>query len=133
MSWGDGTVSGAAPTATPPGGGRLEATGASGDDGGGRRLTQGAPADSAWVEAVIDEELGAFLDSGPTEAELARAQTSRRASFVRGVELIGGFRGKPNVLAQSEVYLGAPTATCGRSRTSSTPRPPTSGPPPSSG
>ena len=64
--------------------------------------------DLAAVEAVLDEELRAFLESGPTAAELARAQTSQRASFVRGVERIGGFGGKSDVLAASEVYLGSP-------------------------
>ena len=60
------------------------------------------------VEAVLDEELRALLESGPTAAELARAQTSQRASFVRGVERIGGFGGKSDVLAAGEVYLGSP-------------------------
>ena len=64
--------------------------------------------DLAAVEAVLDEELRAFLESGPTAAELRRAQTSQRASFVRGVERIGGFGGKSDVLAASEVYLGSP-------------------------
>ena len=64
--------------------------------------------DLAEVEAVLDEELDAFLASGPTEAELARAQASTRASFIRGVERIGGFGGKSDVLAASEVYLGSP-------------------------
>ena len=64
--------------------------------------------DLAAVEAVLDEELRAFLDSGPTAAELARAQTRQRASFVRGVERIGGFGGKSDVLAASEVYFGRP-------------------------
>ncbi len=64
--------------------------------------------DLAEVEAVLDEELEAFLASGPTGAELARAQASTRASFIRGVERIGGFGGKSDVLAASEVYLGSP-------------------------
>ena len=64
--------------------------------------------DLAAVEAVMEEELRTFLESGPTESELARAQTSQRASFVRGVERIGGFGGKSDVLAASEVYLGSP-------------------------
>ncbi len=64
--------------------------------------------DLAEVEAVLDEELEAFLASGPTAAELARAQASTRASFIRGVERIGGFGGKSDVLAASEVYLGSP-------------------------
>ncbi len=64
--------------------------------------------DLAAVEAALDEELRAFLESGPAAAELARAQAGRRASFVRGVERIGGFGGKSDVLASSEVYLGSP-------------------------
>ncbi len=64
--------------------------------------------DLAALEAVLDEELRAFLDEGPTAAELARAQTRQRASFVRGVERIGGFGGKSDVLAASEVYRGSP-------------------------
>ncbi len=64
--------------------------------------------DLAEVEAVLEEELQAFLASGPTAEELARAQASQRASFIRGVERIGGFGGKSDVLAASEVYLGSP-------------------------
>ena len=64
--------------------------------------------DLAEVEAVLEEELQAFLASGPTAEEVARAQASQRASFVRGVERIGGFGGKSDVLAASEVYLGSP-------------------------
>ena len=64
--------------------------------------------DAAAVEAAVEEELRAFLESGPAPAELARAQTGRRASFIRGVERIGGFGGKSDVLAASEVYLGRP-------------------------
>ena len=64
--------------------------------------------DLAALEAVLDEELRGFLDQGPTAAELARAQTRQRASFVRGVERIGGFGGKSDVLAASEVYRGSP-------------------------
>ena len=60
------------------------------------------------MESVLDEESQAFLESGPTAPELMRAQASQRASFVRGVERIGGFGGKSDVLAPSEVYLGSP-------------------------
>jgi len=60
------------------------------------------------VEAALEGELQAFLDSGPTEVELARAQASRRANFIRGVERIGGFGGKSDVLAASEVYRDSP-------------------------
>ena len=67
-------------------------------------------ADVAAVEAALDEELERFLADGPTAAEIARVQTGTRADFVRGVERIGGFGGKSDILAQSAVYLGSPDA-----------------------
>ncbi len=67
-------------------------------------------ADPAAVEAALDQELARFLRDGPTPAELARVQTGTRADFVRGVERIGGFGGKSDILAQSAVYLGSPGA-----------------------
>lgn len=60
--------------------------------------------DPAQVEAAIDEELDRLIAEGPTAEELARAQTSVRARFVRGVERIGGFGGKADVLAQCAVF-----------------------------
>jgi zinc protease len=66
--------------------------------------------DLAHVEAVLDEEVRAFLERGPTGTELEVAQTQHRASFVRGVERIGGFGGKSDILAKSQVYGGRPDA-----------------------
>ena len=62
------------------------------------------------MEKAIREELAALLKDGPTAAELERVKTQRRAGFVRGVERIGGFGGKSDVLAQGEVYAGNPEA-----------------------
>jgi zinc protease len=67
-------------------------------------------ADLAAVEKAIDEELAKFLDKGPTADELQAAKTQYVAGFVRGVERIGGFGGKSDVLASSEIYGGAPDA-----------------------
>jgi zinc protease len=64
--------------------------------------------DLARVEKAIRDELAALLKDGPTAAELERVKTQRRASFIRGVERIGGFGGKSDVLAQGEVYAGNP-------------------------
>ncbi|HVF34119.1 MAG TPA: insulinase family protein, partial [Candidatus Saccharimonadia bacterium] len=64
--------------------------------------------DPAKVEAAIAEELARFLKDGPTADELERAKTQVRAGFVRGVERIGGFGGKADVLAECQVYLGNP-------------------------
>lgn len=62
--------------------------------------------DIATVERAIDEELQRFLDKGPTKDELKRVRTQYRAGFIRGVERIGGFGGKSDILAQNAVYAG---------------------------
>ncbi len=64
--------------------------------------------DLAAVEKTLDEELARFIKEGPTEEELAKIKTRNRARFVRGVERIGGFGGKSDILAQNEVYGGSP-------------------------
>jgi zinc protease len=64
--------------------------------------------ESARVEAIIDEELARLMKDGPTRAELAQAKTQFRAGFIRGVERIGGFGGKSDVLASCAVYTGDP-------------------------
>ncbi len=66
--------------------------------------------DLAAVEEAIDEELQRFLAEGPTGEELARIQTELRADLLRGIERIGGFGGKSDILALSEVYGGSPDA-----------------------
>jgi zinc protease len=65
--------------------------------------------DPARVEAIIDEELARLLRDGPTRAELAQAKTQYRAGFIRGIERIGGFGGKSDVLAECAVYTGDPS------------------------
>ena len=62
----------------------------------------------ARVEAAIDEELARLVAEGPTDAELEQARTVLRAGFVRGVERIGGFGGKADVLARCAVFEGEP-------------------------
>ena len=66
--------------------------------------------DPAKVERALDEELRRLLAGGPTAAELQRAKTLTRAGFIRGVERIGGFGGKSDVLARGEVFAGRPDA-----------------------
>jgi len=66
--------------------------------------------DLTKVERAVDEELARFLRSGPTPAELARVKTQYRAGFIRGIERIGGFGGKSDVLAQGQVFAGRPDA-----------------------
>ena len=66
--------------------------------------------DLAQVEKELDEELARFLKEGPTAEELERVKAQYEASFVRGIERIGGFGGKSDRLAQSQVFLGSPDA-----------------------
>lgn len=60
------------------------------------------------IEKVMDEELAKLLKSGPTEKELKKIKTQYFARFIRGIERIGGFGGKSDILAQNMVYGGSP-------------------------
>jgi len=66
--------------------------------------------DLSAVESALREELDRFLADGPTAEEMRRIKTQFRAGFLRGVERIGGFGGKSDVLAQGEVYAGDPAS-----------------------
>jgi len=59
------------------------------------------------VENIIDEELQKVLQNGVTPAELERAKTRQFSNFVKGLERIGGFGGKSDVLAQNETFSGS--------------------------
>src|SRR5687767_157210 len=60
----------------------------------------------ADVERAIDEELERFLRKGPTSEEMERVKTSFFAHFIRGMERIGGFGGKSDILANYQVFTG---------------------------
>jgi len=69
--------------------------------------------DLGKVEQAVGEELARFLDQGPTADEVARGVTQRIAGFVRAVEKVGGysaggFFGKADILARSQVHGGRP-------------------------
>jgi zinc protease len=64
--------------------------------------------DLTKVERAVNEEMARLLRTGPTPSELARVKTDFRADFIRGVERIGGFGGKSDVLAQGTVFAGRP-------------------------
>lgn len=64
--------------------------------------------DLARVERAVNEEMARFLEDGPTPRELDRVKAQSYAGFVRGVERIGGFGGKSDILATSQTYLGSP-------------------------
>ncbi len=64
--------------------------------------------DLAKIEQAIDEELATLLAEGPTEEEVNRIRVGYISNFIRGIERIGGFGGKSDILAQNEVYGGSP-------------------------
>ncbi|TDJ45930.1 MAG: insulinase family protein [Gammaproteobacteria bacterium] len=60
------------------------------------------------IEAAIGEEIERFIEKGPTRKELKRVKIRQRAGFIRGIERVGGSRGKAGVLARHQVYAGSP-------------------------
>ena len=64
--------------------------------------------DLSKVEKMIDEELATLLKNGPTEKELQRVKTQYFAGFILGIERIGGFGGKSDILASNMTYGGTP-------------------------
>jgi zinc protease len=64
--------------------------------------------DVAKVERVLDEEIARLVNEGVSETELEQARTVFEAGFIRGVERVGGFGGKSDVLAECAIYTGDP-------------------------
>ncbi|TLM77632.1 M16 family metallopeptidase [Microbulbifer harenosus] len=62
------------------------------------------------VEKLLDKELREFARSGVNDDELRRIKQSEFAGLVKGLEKIGGFGGKSDILASSEFYYGDPGA-----------------------
>ena len=63
---------------------------------------------STNVENTINEVLSEFLEFGLTEKELKRAKASYLSNFIKGMERIGGFGGKSDILASNTVYFDDP-------------------------
>ena len=64
--------------------------------------------DPAKVEAMMHEVLDDFRRNGPTEEEMKRVRAKNYSGFIKGIERIGGFGGKSDILAQNAVYAGDP-------------------------
>ncbi|MFA3782153.1 M16 family metallopeptidase [Melioribacteraceae bacterium 4301-Me] len=64
--------------------------------------------ETSRVEKEIIEELTKLLNYGPTEKELKKMKTQYFANFIRGLERVGGFGGKSDILAQNMVYGNSP-------------------------
>ena len=60
------------------------------------------------IEKVVTDEIARFAKEGPTAAELERAKTKWEFQFVTGLERIGGFGGKADLLGQYNTFLGNP-------------------------
>jgi zinc protease len=60
------------------------------------------------IERVIGEEIARLAKDGPTVEELDRARTKHESAFISGLERIGGFGGKADILNQYNVFLGDP-------------------------
>ncbi|MDI1325550.1 MAG: pitrilysin family protein [Brevundimonas sp.] len=72
--------------------------------------TAKAGGDLNRIEAIVDEEMARLLRDGPTAEELERVRTQTAAGYIRGLERIGGFGGKSDLLAQSQVFFDDPAA-----------------------
>ncbi|MFB3789174.1 MAG: M16 family metallopeptidase [bacterium] len=64
--------------------------------------------DLAVIEKAVNEEMDTFLRFGPSEEELIRVKNEYVSNFVRGIEQIGGFGGKSDILISNQVYAGDP-------------------------
>jgi zinc protease len=60
------------------------------------------------VERIVDEEIARIAQQGPTPQEVEAAKAELEAAFVNGLQRIGGFGGKADLLNRYNTYLGAP-------------------------
>ncbi len=60
------------------------------------------------IEGIITDEIDRFAKAGPTAEELSRARTKWETQFITGLERIGGFGGKSDLLNQYNTYFGDP-------------------------
>ncbi|MBV9925303.1 MAG: insulinase family protein [Acidobacteria bacterium] len=63
---------------------------------------------AAQLEEAIKTELEKFKANPPTAAELERAYNSREASFIYGIQTVGGFGGKNDQLNSYATFLKNP-------------------------
>ncbi|MGH9457616.1 MAG: M16 family metallopeptidase [Thermoanaerobaculia bacterium] len=73
--------------------------------------------DPAVVEREMDAAIAELVETGPEADDLQRAQSRALSSFLRGIERLGGFGGRSDVLAESATYGGSPDAYLDRLET----------------
>ena len=64
--------------------------------------------DPASVEEAMDEVMDTFIKRGPNRKLLEAEKTKALAGFIRGIQRIGGFGGKSDLLATCQTYTGNP-------------------------
>jgi zinc protease len=64
--------------------------------------------DPAVAEREMDAVISDLNDTGPSAAELERAQSRILGDFARGMERLGGFGGRSDILAESMTFEGTP-------------------------
>lgn len=74
------------------------------------QVTAKPAGDLAAIEKAVNEEMQKLFVVPPAQDELDRVRTQIFAQFIRGAERIGGFGGKSDILARSEVFEGSPDA-----------------------
>ena len=62
------------------------------------------------LERGINQVVQNFIKRGPNSKRLANTKTSLQAAWIKGLQRVGGFGGKSDILANGEVYLGNPHA-----------------------
>jgi len=67
-----------------------------------------AGVDPAIVEQSMDEVMETFIKKGPSAKLLKAEKTKAIAGFIRGIQRIGGFGGKSDLLATCQTYTGNP-------------------------
>jgi zinc protease len=79
--------------------------------------------ETAAAESEIDAVINEVLATGPAPDELKRIQSRNLANFLRGIETLGGFGGRSDVLAESMTYGGKPDAYLDQLQTMATAKP----------
>ncbi len=64
--------------------------------------------DLKMIENIVTDEIAKLAKDGPTQMELDRAKTKWEFGFISGLEGIGGFGGKSDLLNQYNTFLGDP-------------------------
>jgi zinc protease len=64
--------------------------------------------DLKQIEQIVTDEIARLAKEGPTADELNRAKTKWEFGFVSGLEAIGGFGGKSDLLNNYNTFLGEP-------------------------